>query len=115
MSYTKLVEEELKELGKLYLGKLYSKEAGQRMAGQRIIEQLLDEGHQSNPPKVKEVYEDYLAYCKDNGLTVPKAYATSDRKDISVNRQFNKKLKERYGYSTSRRKNGTVFLGLVKK
>lgn len=75
-----------------------------------------EEGNTSGTrPRVNEVYEDYLAFCKDNGLTVPKAYATSDRKDISVNRQFNKKLKDRYGYSTTRRKNGTVFLGLVKK
>ncbi|MBT8900544.1 hypothetical protein ACXO2A_09120, partial [Lactobacillus delbrueckii subsp. bulgaricus] len=74
------------------------------------------EGNTSDArPRVNEVYEDYLAYCKNNGLTVPKAYATSDRKDMSVNRRFNKQLKERFGYSTTRRNYGTVFLGLVKK
>lgn len=74
------------------------------------------EGNTSDArPRVNEVYEDYLAYCKEHGLKVPKAYATSDRKDMSVNRQFNKQLKERFGYSTTRRNNGTVFLGLVKK
>lgn len=65
MSYAKLVEEELKELGQLYLGKLYSKEAGQRMAGQRIIEQLLDEGL-ITPEQLKRVCDNLAdSYLKD--------------------------------------------------
>ena len=75
-----------------------------------------EEGNTSGArPSVSEVYEDYLNYCKEHGLKVPKAYATSDRKDTLVNRQFNKALKDRYDYFTTRRKNGTVFLGLIKK
>ncbi|MCD5487190.1 phage/plasmid primase, P4 family [Lactobacillus delbrueckii] len=65
-----------------------------------------EEGHQSNPPKVKEVYEDYLAYCKEHELKVPSAYTKQG---------FNKELERRGHHKRKGTGNLSVWTSLKKR
>ncbi|MGZ1301611.1 DNA primase family protein, partial [Lactobacillus delbrueckii subsp. bulgaricus] len=65
-----------------------------------------EEGHQSNPPKVKEVYEDYLAYCKEHKLKVPSAYTKQG---------FNKELERRGHHKRKGTGNLSVWTSLKKR
>lgn len=64
-------------------------------------------GHHAPSPKVKEVYEDYLAYCKEHGLKVPKAYTSQI--------QFNKALVNRTFHKGKGAGNATVWYDLQKR
>lgn len=65
-----------------------------------------EEGHQSNPPKIKEVYEDYLAYCKEHELKVPSAYTKQG---------FNKELERRGHHKRPGTGNSYVWISLKKR
>lgn len=65
-----------------------------------------EEGHQSNPPKIKEVYEDYLAYCKEHKLKVPSAYTKQG---------FNKELARRGHHKRPGTGNSYVWISLKKR
>ncbi|OFS73131.1 phage/plasmid primase, P4 family [Lactobacillus sp. HMSC08B12] len=65
-----------------------------------------EEGHSSTPPKVKEVYEDYLAYCKEHELKVPSAYTKQG---------FNKELARRGHHKRPGTGNSYVWISLKKR
>lgn len=65
-----------------------------------------EEGHSSTPPKVKEVYEDYLAYCKEHELKVPGAYTKQG---------FNKELTRRGHHKRKGTGNLSVWTSLKKR
>ena len=64
------------------------------------------EGHSSTPPKVKEVYDDYLAYCKEHELKVPSAYTKQG---------FNKELERRGHHKRPGTGNSYVWISLKKR
>lgn len=65
-----------------------------------------EEGHQSNPPKIKEVYDDFLAYCKEHELKVPSAYTKQG---------FNKELARRGYHKRKGTGNLSVWTDLKKR
>lgn len=65
-----------------------------------------EEGHSSTPPKIKEVYEDYLAYCKEHKLKVPSAYTKQG---------FNKELERRGHHKRPGTGNSYVWISLKKR
>lgn len=65
-----------------------------------------EEGHSSTPPKVKEVYEDYLAYCHEHELKVPGAYTKQG---------FNKELTRRGHHKRKGTGNLSVWTSLKKR
>lgn len=65
-----------------------------------------EEGHSSTPPKIKEVYDDYLAYCKEHELKVPSAYTKQG---------FNKELARRGHHKRKGTGNLSVWTSLKKR
>lgn len=65
-----------------------------------------EEGHSSTPPKIKEVYNDYLAYCKEHELKVPSAYTKQG---------FNKELERRGHHKRPGTGNSYVWISLKKR
>lgn len=65
-----------------------------------------EEGHSSTPPKIKEVYEDYLAYCKEHKLKVPSAYTKQG---------FNKELERRGHHKRPGTGNSYVWISFKKR
>ncbi len=65
-----------------------------------------EEGHSSTPPKIKEVYDDYLAYCKEHELKVPNAYTKQG---------FNKELERRGHHKRPGTGNSYVWISLKKR
>ena len=65
-----------------------------------------EEGHHAPSPKVKEVYEDYLKYCKENKLKVPKAYTKQG---------FNKELERRGQHKSAGTGNSYIWTSLKKR
>lgn len=65
-----------------------------------------EEGHSSTPPKIKEVYDDYLAYCKEHELKVPSAYTKQG---------FNKELERRGHHKRPGTGNSYVWISLKKR